>query len=222
MEKFDYVIILCPSELRISTNSKNEYFDELSEDKKRLNSLYLGGQVRMEAAVDIVQFVQNFIVVGGSEIKVTGMRDYLLRELQKETKENEITPKIIRIESEPDTNGNLWAIKRWIKNYKIKFLGKRIGILTNFYHLPRTIRLSKDILPEYYFIPLVAESLITRHQSTYSFYPKEFLLRICSEVDGLRDWENEKYRNQHKDESEWKSIFHDTDLLPFLETETHQ
>ena len=164
MEKFDYVIILCPSELRISVNGKTEYFDELSEDKKRIIPLYLGGQVRMEAAVDIARFVQNFIVVGGSETKVTGMKDYLSRGLQKEIKKNRITPKIIRIESEADTTGNLWAIRKWIETYNIKFSGKRIGILTNFYHLLRAMRLSKDILPEYCFIPLVAESLIDRHQ----------------------------------------------------------
>lgn len=191
MENFDYVIILCASELRTCVN-KTGHFDELNKDEKRLVYLYVGGQIRMEAAVDVARYVQNFIVVGGSEKKVKDMRNFLLEELQKEIDNGEITSKIIRIESEANTAGNLWAVKGWIKEYNIKFLDKRVGILTNFYHLPRAMRFAKDILPEYCFIPLAAESLINRHQSTYSFYPKEFLLQICSEIDGLKDWENGK------------------------------
>ncbi len=137
-EKYELVILLCPSAL----NSKGS-FDELSPDGS-----YLGGQTRMGAAVDISPRVGTFVVVGGSRKKVYDMAKYLRAEFKK----NKISPKpkIIRIRSEADTTGNLWAVKRAFKKFRKvnKFKGKRIGLMTNFYHLPRAMKFGADIFKD--------------------------------------------------------------------------
>src|SRR3972149_2101613 len=109
MTSYDYVIILCPSVLN------NGKFDELSSDGS-----YLGGQIRMQAAVDFfrTQKVNKFIVVGGGIEKklktekwrkVNDMRNFLVK--NKIPKEN-----IIRIVSKADTHGNLRAVYKVLKN----------------------------------------------------------------------------------------------------------
>lgn len=197
---YDIVILLCASFL----NEKGA-FDELSPD-----SSYLGGPVRMRAAVDIKSKVRKFIVVGGGIEKnndkekwrkVNDMYNYLI--------DNGIdSDKIIRIVSEADTHGNFRAIyvcaKEILKN-------KRVGILTNFYHLPRALRFAKDTfvdIKDISFIPISAESVVKNIKPTYLNYWPEFLVRIFNEIKGLNDWERREYRGQDRPSSDWRGECH--------------
>ena len=192
---YDYVIILCPSAL----NSEGK-FDELSSDGS-----YLGGQTRMQAAVDLYKSdkVKNLIVVGGGIDeqnqrkkwrKVNDMRKFLMN--------NNIPPEnIIRISSKADTHGNLRAV---YKTFRDKLKNKSVGILTNFYHLPRTMRFTYDsqFKWENVFIPICAESVIKSMPLTYLQRIPELLLRIANDIKGIKDWEEGKYTGQ--DDEPWK------------------
>lgn len=215
--KYEIVIILCPSE---SKTLNNEYsYSELDEDKnEKQQMIYLGGRIRMQAAVDIWQNVSTFIVVGGNKNKVDDMKNYLIQEIEKEKKRgiSDQIPNIIRVESESDTNGNLKAIRKILKDNE-KFKKKKVWILTNFYHLLRALRFASDIFPEKNFTPLAAEAVIQKHHPIFSLYVQEFLLRVASEINGLRDWENNRYKNQDKmEESDYKGICYDEKLLKNL------
>lgn len=214
MKNYKIVIVLCPSESKVEKNG-DVYFEELSKNEKRKSLEYLGGQIRMDAAVDLAltERVKGFfIVVGGNQKKVDDMKKYITEQIEKSGK---ISPPIIRIESTPDTNSNLQAIKK-ILGKEMKFKNGETAILTNFYHIPRSLRFAADIFPEYNFIPLAAESLIIKHQPTYTLYPKEFLLRISDDIDGLRDWEAELYKEQNRLEKDVKAICYETELLKKL------
>ena len=212
--KYDIVILLCPGTPNI-INENEIQFDTLEKNiETSYKEIYLGGSIRMQAAVDIRKKTIKYIVVGGSKHKVDVMKQYLV-------KENINNNDIIRIESNPDTNGNLFAVKKILKQYgKLKYIeGKKIGIMTNAYHIPRAMRMVTDIFADVenlHFVPLVAEAIITKHHPDYLLYPQEFLARMHKEINGLRDWENGFYKNQYKSESEWKSILHDNDLIEEL------
>lgn len=202
--KYDYVIILCASPL----NDEGK-FDELSSDGS-----YLGGPIRMKAAVDFYKSkrVNKFIVVGGGMEekkeekkwrKVNDMRKYLIK--NKVPKKN-----IIRICSKSDTHGNMRAI---YKTFKEKLKGKTVGVLTNFYHLPRAMRFAHDPQVKWNvkFIPICAESVIESVPTTYLRFVPEFLCRIFSDIQGLKNWEKGNYRNQNEPQKAWKGEIHPDD-----------
>ncbi len=217
--KYDLSIVLCASAF-------NEYgvFDELSKDKQTGEPIYVGGQIRMQAVVDIQEKVKNFIVVGGgaernyecsNPKKVNDMKNFLC------CKNNVERQKVIRIMSEHDTIGNLHAIYKLdvLKNFK----NKNVAILTNFYHLPRAMLMASHIFKGkgINFIPISAEAVIEKCHPSYSFYSKEFLLRVYREINGLRDWENEVYGGKekwNKESAGWHAYCHkeDEDLLKIL------
>ena len=209
---YNIVIVLCPSESR---TLNDEYaFYELDKDKEEIEKLiYVGGKIRMQAAVDIASRVRKFIVVGGSKPKVDDMKSYLEQEFTKDIKRRRLekAPKVIRIESNSDTNGNLWAIKKLVEESALS--QPRVAILTNFYHLLRAMRMAKDILPDVSLLPLAAEAIVERGDPAYSTYTQEFLLRLTRETNGLRDWENGEYRDQDKKEAKWKAKTYDTDKI---------
>jgi hypothetical protein len=213
--KYKIVVLLCASEL-----DQNGKFIEV--ETKNGHSLYLGGQVRMQAAIDFAHNVENYIVVGGSEKKVNDMKTFLENSFHKNKilKAGEPAPKIIRIVSEKDTPGNLWAIK-----FILQELGKldiftqgKIGIMTNFYHIPRTMRFATDIFKEVCanFIPICAEA-VTTHQETFSIDLPVIIARLKMEINGLSDWEQEIYNKQERLTSkDWCHKCIDKDLLEEL------
>jgi len=205
--KYDIVIILCASAL-----NKDGGFDEFA-----LDGSYLGGQTRMDAAVDFAPRVKNYIVVGGSKKKINDMKVYLEQKFKKFRIEH--APKIIRIKSDPDTNGNLWAVKLALRDVKKidKLSNNDVGIMTNFYHLPRAMRFAADIFNNINvnFTPIASEAVIVRHLSTYLLHQKALLLRTTNDINGLRDWENGEYENQDK-KTGWCYKCLDKDILKTL------
>jgi hypothetical protein len=208
--KYKVVILLCPSEPKI-INDKYSYYD-LEKDKKEESQIYLGGDIRMQAVVQIAPKVDWFIAVGGSKSKVDGMKNYLLQEF-KRRKIKDRFPKIIRIESNPDTLGNMMAISK----SRLR-VSENFAILTNFYHMPRALKISRLIFPKINFNPLIAESILIDQQSTFSLFPKEFIFRVSREINGLIDLENGTYKDLDKieDINKWKYICNDEELLDEL------
>lgn len=207
-DSYKLVIVLCPSEANIN-NGKYSYFD-LENDKREDKKIYLGGNIRMQAAIDIAEKVQYFVVVGGSKSKVDSMKSFFVQEFEKKKITN--YPEIIRVESEADTLGNMRAIKKAITNFE-----GNIGLLTNFYHLPRAMRIASMVNPQLTLIPLSAEAVKSSYDSSYPFFVNEILFRVYREISGLNDLEMGIYNNQDNNkEISWKSICYDHELLKKL------
>jgi len=179
--KYDIVIILCPEK-----KDPNGDFPQYKDGE------YLGGQTRMDAAKELYyknNKVTNFVVVGGydedgSECsrKTHDMKCFLTNHCRG--------IKIEEIKSLPCTKHNLVAIFNTLGN---KLKGKKIGLLTNFYHLPRALRFWRELINEEFGripmpFPISAES-ITASLSMYINH-NEYLLRLEKERLGLRDLED--------------------------------
>lgn len=202
MIQYDFVILLCPSLM-----NKAGKFEEFS-----LDGSYLGGQVRMQAAVDLYKKggVKKFIVVGGGINnekmkwdKVNDMRKYLIDNGVPKTE-------IVRISSKADTHGNLRAVYKILHNR----LKGNVGILTNYYHLPRAMRFANDpqIKWNIKFIPICAEAVIKSSPPTYLQNIPSFLVRIFNDIKGLNDWEKGEYREQKVKEKGWRGELHPDDM----------
>lgn len=114
---------------------------------------------------------------------------------------------IVRICSEADTHGNLRAI---YKRFNNELKDKIVGILTNFYHIPRVMRFIHD--PKFdwnaKFVPICAESVVTSTSTNYLSFAPQLLRRISNEIKGLKDWESNNYRDQNKPEKDWVGKIH--------------
>ena len=74
-KKYNIIIVLCPSEALVSSKNKLYYY-ELERNKKEKESVvYLGGKIRMQAAVDMASYTNTMVVVGGSKKKVDDMQE---------------------------------------------------------------------------------------------------------------------------------------------------
>lgn len=199
--KYDVVIVLCPSEPVVSVDGKYSYTD-VDKDKQNGDTIYLGGDVRMKAAVKLSQSAGVIILVGGSKAKVDGMMLYLKQELGEEP-----MPAMIRLESDPDTLGNFRAIK----GQGIDFEGKSVAVLTNDYHLPRAMAVAQYVYPGSKFTPVAAESLLSSEEASAT--RPGYTLRKDREEAGLKMWVEKRYRDQQRPQEEWKSICYDQDQL---------
>jgi hypothetical protein len=190
--KYEIVIVLCPEK-----TDKDGRFPEFKDGK------YLGGQTRMNATCEI--FKKNkkaeFIIVGGYDPndndrsqKMIDMENFLEEQCKK--------IKVVKCPSLPCTRHNLIAIFNTWKKKSKDIKGKRIGLLTNFYHLPRTLRFWGELVNKEEFkkipdpiptpIPIAAESVSQISGEIYIRFT-EYILRIDKERDGLRDIENGIY-----------------------------
>lgn len=197
MNTYDYVVVLCPSPL-----NQEQEFDQVSP-----NGLYLGGQTRMQAVVNVyanaAMNVRKLIVVGGGvhEADET-MKWRKVKDMRRFLEDNGVPASdIICIASEADTLGNFRALWR---EYGAMMQHKTIGILTNFYHLPRAMRIAQDAQFDWAakLVPVCAESVIASVTS-FPLSSPGVLARIALESKGLIDWEKGRYRNQSVPMSDW-------------------
>jgi len=101
------------------------------------------------------------------------------------------------VSSRPNTIGNITAVSEELKARDSQYLA-RVGVLTNFYHLPRALRLFHEhsILRP---IPICAESLLMsdemEHEYIRKFYTEQGLPLILGqgEIQGLSDIEKGTY-----------------------------
>jgi hypothetical protein len=190
MKKFDYLVVLCASSLN------NGQFDDLDK-----NGTYLGGNVRMKAALELKDRTDKFVVVGGGMEKDGDEKWRKTKDMFRYLVDNGVNPKrIIRISSMPDTLGNLRAVYICLRG---KFNLRKVGILTNYYHLPRAMTFAADIFAyeKYSFIPISAESVAGGFP--FKYWP-QLNSRIGGEINGLSDWEKGKYEDQGLPIREWK------------------
>jgi hypothetical protein len=208
MKKYDYVIVLCAWTM---INNKFPQF---------LNGEYLGGQTRMDAAVIVAK--QNpktkIILVGGYNEDNYDKSDYYKKSQKTENMKtfmhengvekyvhnnNKKEERIITVESLPCTRHNLIAV---FNEYKEEFSKKdaRIGLLTNFYHLPRALNFWEKLTkneedfkkiiknPE----PIIAESFIEEKERY--LHHCEYIKSLESELNGLRLLQTYKYNIDKK------------------------
>jgi hypothetical protein len=158
-------------------------YEFLPEDKHG----FLHGEIRVEA-IKILrkqEKVKEIIVVGGptedgaSKAKLMADR---------------IGGKVIPLESIRSTRGNIESIKNYLKGNN-----GRNGFLTNFYHIPRTLRLVAENGLD--LIPICAEAVLLADNPCWINKIKEWyqhssmLKRIVSEIQGLSFLEDGKYRD---------------------------
>lgn len=166
----------------------------------------LGGDIRMRAASNIANRYPLIIVVGGSKEKVSGMKLFLMRNSVEHHK-------IIRLESNPETNGNLNAIRKIFDHYK-KLKEYSIDILSNNYHGERIKKMASDILAGLGWEFISAENFLKEESEIVEkMYFKQFKNRKKSEKQGVEDWNNECYENQDIEAWQFKSIIHDPELF---------
>ncbi|MDP3093141.1 MAG: YdcF family protein [bacterium] len=188
--KYDIIIVLCP------------WIIVGGEFPQFLNGKYLGGQIRMDAACRI--FEKNngtkFVLTGGYNEKNGGRSDKV-RDMRKFLEEKCPGIQIIECPSLPCTRHNLIAIfNTWTKE-DTDVIDKKIGLLTNFYHLPRALRFWGELVNSEGFknipvpIPISAESVIDLSGDTYIRFI-EYLLTLDGEIRGLGDNEKGAYNDK--------------------------
>ena len=130
--KYDILVILCPG-----NPTEDCQFSEIEHNTVYDLRVYIGGKVRMQAAVKASKEAEWMILVGGSKKKVTCMKEYILRRLEN-TEKKRLEKHIIRIESDSDTNGNMHAIKKALS--ELDRHEEKLWFLTNGYHPLETIQ----------------------------------------------------------------------------------
>jgi hypothetical protein len=153
--------------------------------------LYVGGHLRMSAAADFSLHCQpaKVVVVGGLNPKhgpqmTQAMARFIL--------ERNSGANVQRVNSLPCTRHNVIAIFNQLRG---ELAGKRIGVLSNSYHLPRFLAFWTSLRPSYRGnIPdplvIAAESCrLTRGPVDQSAYEA----RIAAEQRGLADLRAGKY-----------------------------
>jgi hypothetical protein len=219
--KYDFIIVLCPSVRCL--DGKFSQFE---------NGKYLGGQTRMEAAVKLAQENKNttFILVGGyneddgikaskyykKSQKTADVEKYLKEKKVKEkkVKNKKIIKRIEIVNSLPCTKHNLVAVFHEFKE-ELSDKNKKIGLLTNAYHLPRALRFWKKLVDdekdEFGTIikpgkkpskdepgelkPIVAESIVGVEKDSRYAGEHEYISRLEDELSGLIDIEKDEYRD---------------------------
>lgn len=197
-KKYKILVVLCPG----SPNGAC-----LFEDQPKNDNMYLGGNIRMRSAAKIAPDCHLIIVIGGDEKKITGMEKYLIR--------NGISDnKIVKLESNPDTNGNLNALRKIFE--KFPELNKcEVKILSNKYHCDRVEAMAKTIFPNEISLEFVSaeDSLKEEAEIIEKIYEGQMMARKSSEEQGVKDWEKGTYRDQKIDSWQFKSMIRDLDKL---------
>lgn len=157
-------------------------YEFLPEDK---HGCFLHGEIRVKAIEIFQEKVKEIIVVGGPTedgvSKAKLMADRIGR-------------KAIPLESIRSTRGNIEAIKNYLGGDN-----GRNGFLTNFYHIPRTLRLVAE--NGLNLIPICAEAVLLTDNPRWANKIKEWyhhpsmLKRVLREIQGLSFLEDGKYRD---------------------------
>ena len=192
IEILDYLIVLCPE---INPNDKGVF-------SNYKNGLYLGGEIRMKSAVKAYKknkelkfiLVADYNGVNGGKYNKSQRTDDMINYLIKLGVPSNL---IEVVNSLPCTRHNLVAV---FNNFKDIFKNKKVGILTNLYHMPRTllfwIELKKN--KKYKNIPdlpieIIAEDIILSKVGQKE--NKKYIKRLELEMKGIIDLSLGKYRD---------------------------
>ena len=176
-------------------------------------------EFRLKAAQKLYQdgACSNFIIVGGNvDTRVNGRLQEYNYNNQSIPKSEVIKSRLVDkymipegcltcLKSTPSTEGNAIEVLRHLSEKNIQFLDK-IGLLTNFYHLTRAIRIFIDI-SNLRLVPVAAEGVIydEEFENIKSFYKSEGFSRVIndlrdckSEIKGMSDREKGSYAGRSK------------------------
>jgi len=173
---YDRVFVLAAEMYR----RDGRYYDFLVED----NNGFLHGEVRVRA-IEILwrqEKVKEIVVVGGptrgGENKAQFIAKLIAGKIGKK-----IGTTVVPLESKASTCGNLEAIKSYYT------VGENDGLLTQFYHMPRVLRLMKEMGIN--LIPICAEAILLTHSLSWLEKMREWysspamVQRIIMEINGL-------------------------------------
>jgi len=166
---FNYEIEGDPHEFRFKA-AKKFYLED-----KNLEFILVGGTVKDEN--------KETVKVNDKEVlKADVMKDIL--ESRYEISSNSLNP----VKSDSNTEGNAMAVKRYLSEKNETYINN-IGLLTNFYHLPRAIKTFIDIA-HLRLIPICAESIVYKEEfeNIKHFYHHEGFSRI---INDLKDHDSE-------------------------------
>ena len=155
----------------------------LAEDKAG----FLHGETRVKAAQILWArgLIRQLVAVGGPT-KDGASKAKLIADL--------LGYGAIPLETQPYTQSNIEEIKRFLGDRKGRF-----GLLTNFYHIPRAIRMATENGVN--LIPICAESVLMAADMSQAKQIEEWygsasmLRRMLFEIQGLRDLEGGEYLN---------------------------
>lgn len=177
-----------------------------------LKGEFLGGQTRMQAASVLYDLnpLTEFYVVGGYDSRSGSSNE--VRDMVSFLKDSCSEIVLIEISSLPCTHHNLIALLNTWRNDTVRLnrLRKsRIGLLTNYYHLPRSTKLISDLLCGCFsdlkiplVIPICAEAYIDESPMDNMFSEPEMLLaRLDTEIEALRSMARDKIVDGCLDES---------------------
>ena len=142
------------------------------------DNIYIGGSDRLLSASIIINKYNNIVLVGGDTCKINCMESFLTK--------NNPNCNVIQLISNPNTEGNILAIKKYLK---INNITKGIYFLSNIYHFTRILT--------YYFYNnnspdinlLFAEEILQDNNMVSDVnYSKELIYRYKSEYKGLKQY----------------------------------
>ena len=155
----------------------------------------------------------NFIVVGGDvETTKDGKKDKYKGQSGEVVSKSKVmadclinyyqipADKIVVLHSESNTKGNAVEVARYFSENKTQSLDQ-VGLLTSFFHLPRSIRTFADV-GNLRLIPISAEGVIYEEEfeNIHQFYSEEGFSMILgdiqdqpSEIKGMGDQEKGSY-----------------------------
>ena len=176
------IIVLASSPLQQNGEFANFY-----------NGEYLGGQIRMDAAVHIAQENPDteFILVGGYNAPSEGDIDTSnkVNDMAAFLKRNAPDVHLQLVYSLPCTHHNFVAV---FNSPEIDLRDQELGILTNAYHLPRALVFAlqaaeaTDTVGLFQFVPISAEEVLNRSiESIVGNKADQYESRMQSEVQGL-------------------------------------
>jgi hypothetical protein len=143
---------------------------------------FLHGEIRVAAVKVLIRkrLTKEVVVVGGP-IKDGQSKVELIAEMIK----NDLVP-VKKLESRPNTRSNVEVIKNYLSGKDDK---EKNGLLTNFYHLPRALRLISE--NGYKLVPIAAEAVLLADDPHWEsaikrWYSEESMKkRLFFEIKGL-------------------------------------
>lgn len=163
--------------------------------------MYVGGHLRMEAAVKLAQTHPSaeFILVGG--YNKTGEGDPhtsdKVNDMARYMKEHVPTVKLTPIYSLPCTRHNFVAVLNYWRAHGTK--NKTVGVLTNSYHMERALEFAQQAMilssPKNpaSFVPVGAEEILGLSRDKSLLADKKYAQRLESEKRGLEALKNGSY-----------------------------
>ncbi len=163
------------------------------------DDLYVGGEIRMKAALQLLSKYDFVIFIGESRDKLNHVKQHLALKYIPQNK-------IVYLLSNPDTNGNLQALSKFLDECNIDN-SFHIDFLSNQYHEERLTLMAKTIIKKNEWNFIAAESLEKEEAvNAENIYKESYNKRLKFEKKGIEDWKRGECKDQHRPESDYVSI----------------